>query len=164
MEQFGVGDVVEEGFDVGVDGLGVTGFMALADAGNGAVDTPAGAVAIAAFEEFFFERAGEMAGDSGFKDAVADRGDHEHAHFAGAGLLFDNDAEQGEGAILIVFDLIEEGFEFFVGVMGEGLDGYAVGAGAAFIFQDALPGIQRLSIAKGRGMLVFLGGGWAGTF
>jgi len=145
-------DAVEKGADVGVGDEGVAEFAAFADAGDGAVDGAAGAVAVAAFEELLFEGAGEAAGDGGLEDAVADGGNQEGAGagFGGAGALFDDDFEEGVGAVAVFLDAEEEVREVAVEALGEGVDGDAVGAGAAFVFTDAVPGLVEVVGGEGR--------------
>jgi hypothetical protein len=77
------------------------------------------------------------------EDAVADGGDQESAGagVGGAGALFDDDLEEGVGAVAVLLDAEEEVGEVAVEALGEGVDGDAVGAGAAFVFTDAVEGL-----------------------
>ena len=102
-EEVGV-DAVEKALNVGVGDEDVAELAALADAGDGAVDGAAGAVAVAAFEELLLEGAGEVAGDGGLKDAVADGGDQEGAGLGGAGVLLDDDLEERVRAVEALLD------------------------------------------------------------
>ena len=144
MEQIGMRNVVEKTFDVGVNDFRESGFVALADAGDGAVNTAAGTVAEAAFQELFLEGVREVAGGGGLQDAVADGGDHQGAHFTRARVLFDDDAEEGHGAVEALVGEFQEFGELGVGFVGEGFDGDAVHSGAAVVFLDAFPGGPKL--------------------
>src|SRR5580658_3899869 len=121
-----------------------------ADASDGAVHGTAGAVAVAALEELLFEGAGEAAGGGGLE--VADGGDQQGADagFGRAGTLFDDDLQQRVGAVAVLLDAQEEVGEVVVEALGEGVDGDAVGAGAAFVFTDAVEGLVEVIGGEGR--------------
>ncbi len=80
---------IEKGVDIGVDDVFVALVMEFAEAGDGAVDSTAGAVGEGAFEELLFEGFRQGTGGGGLEDAVADGGDEEGAGFLG--LMFLND-------------------------------------------------------------------------
>jgi hypothetical protein len=90
VEEERVVNFVKKGLDIGIDEPGVAHFVELSNAGDGAVDTAVGTVAVGAFEELVFEGLGETAGDGGLEDAVADGGDEEGAGFVGAGAVLRN--------------------------------------------------------------------------
>ena len=117
--------------------------MEFAEAGDGAVDSTAGAVGEGAFEKLFFEGVGEGAGGGGLEDAVADSGDEEGAGFEGFGFL-DNDLEEGAGLVAVVAGLCEKVVEVVV-------DGDGVGAGAAGVFADSIPGGEEVVTGEGGG-------------
>jgi hypothetical protein len=59
----------------------------------------------------------------------------------GAGALFDDDFQKAVRTVAAFPDAEEQVRDVAVEAPGEGVDGDAVGAGAAFVFPDALPGL-----------------------
>ena len=69
-------------------------------------------------------------------------------------MFFNDDLQQRVGTVLVALDALEESGEEGGGVPGELLDSESIGAGAAGVFLDALPGVPKAFGGDGEGHIM----------